>query len=199
MIHTFGDSHCTEACGVFGVFNIQRHHLGPILCYSFGKEKLNRLNIKNYNIQENDTCIFTFGEIDCRNHINTYISSTNTYQNIIDNMIDNYFIAIDLNVKQYNRITVYVYNVIPPANIQWQYPYPYKGSNEERLQYVTYFNQKLKEYCNKYNYKFFDIYNMYADNNGYLNQAYSYDGCHLSQNTSMFIKDFMDKNNIILI
>jgi hypothetical protein len=35
-IHTFGDSHSRS--GWSGIMN---HHLGPVLCYSFGKEKLN--------------------------------------------------------------------------------------------------------------------------------------------------------------
>jgi hypothetical protein len=44
-IHTIGDSHSSN--GWHGVIN---HHLGPVLCYSFGKEKLNRCDIRGFNI-----------------------------------------------------------------------------------------------------------------------------------------------------
>ena len=56
MIHTIGDSH-----SMFGwnqCKNIKINHIGPILCYSFGQEKLNRINLKRYNIEENDIVIF---------------------------------------------------------------------------------------------------------------------------------------------
>jgi len=136
FVHTFGDSHCN---GAFGSFRkIKRHHLGAILCYSFGRDKLNRLNIKDYNVKENDICIFSFGEIDCRCHIKKHITEEKSYQNIIDEMIKNYFIAIDLNVKQYNNIIVYVYNVIPVPQVfnTWiDDGYPFIGSDKDKILY----------------------------------------------------------------
>ena len=39
-IHTIGDSHSYN-----GWNRIINHHLGPVLCYSFGKEKINRCDI----------------------------------------------------------------------------------------------------------------------------------------------------------
>jgi hypothetical protein len=52
-IHTFGDSHSYN-----GWSGVIQHHLGPLLCYSFGKEKLNRCDIRNFNINDGDTIIF---------------------------------------------------------------------------------------------------------------------------------------------
>ena len=49
-IHTIGDSHSGN-----GWSGIIQHHLGPVLCYSFGKEKLNRCDIRNFNIKDGDT------------------------------------------------------------------------------------------------------------------------------------------------
>lgn len=52
-IHTFGDSH-----SYFGWSEIiHKHHIGSLLCYSFGKDKLNRCDIRNYNIRHGDTVI----------------------------------------------------------------------------------------------------------------------------------------------
>ena len=77
-IHTIGDSHSFN--GWTGVIN---HHLGPVLCYSFGKEKTNRCDIRNFNIKDGDTIIFCLGEIDCRCHVHKHITETQTYKSII--------------------------------------------------------------------------------------------------------------------
>ena len=93
-IHTIGDSHSGN-----GWNGIIHHHLGPLLCYSFGKEKLNRCDIRNFNIKDGDTIVFCLGEIDCRCHIHKHITETTTYLDIINNIVDNYFEAIYLNVS----------------------------------------------------------------------------------------------------
>jgi hypothetical protein len=74
-IHTVGDSH-----SYYGWSGIIHHHLGAVLCYSFGKEKLNKCDIRNFDIKDGDTVIFCFGEIDCRCHIHKHITETTTYQ-----------------------------------------------------------------------------------------------------------------------
>ena len=177
-IHTIGDSHSKNGWDNTGIIN---HHLGPILCYSFGKDKLNRCNIRNYNIKNGDTIIFCLGEIDCRCHIHKHITETTTYQDIINNIVDNYFDAIELNVSlaQLEDIKICVYNIVPPIqkyNTIENPDYPYLGSDEERKKYVLYFNEKLKEKCMQKNFIFFDIYNKYVDENGFLNKDSS-DGC----------------------
>jgi len=91
-IHTFGDSH--SLCGWDGTGPVT-HHLGPVLCYSFGKEKLNRCDIRNFNVNHGDAIIFCFGEIDCRADIHNHINETITYENVI---VKDYFAAIKLNV-----------------------------------------------------------------------------------------------------
>ncbi len=190
MIHTFGDSHC---CGAFACFpQIKIHHLGPVLAYSFGKDKLKRLNIKDYDVKENDTVLFSFGEIDCRCHINKHITTDNTFENIIDNIIINYFEAIKENIIQYNNINTIIYNVVPPPQLfnTWvDLGYPFLGTDEERKSYVLYFNKQLKNYCLKYNYIFFDIYDAYIDVNGYLNKVYSDDHVHI--NNCIYISEFL--------
>jgi len=160
VIHTFGDSHSSNGWDS----NIEKHHLGPILAYSLGKEKLNRCNISNYNIKNGDTIIFCFGEIDCRCHVHKHINQTFTYENIIDDIILNYFETIKLNVtvSQLNFKNVCVYNVVPPVKNPIKFydafgiePFPHLGSCEERKKYTLYFNKKLKEKCLENNYIFF--------------------------------------------
>jgi len=192
-IHTIGDSHSG-----YGWSGIIQHHLGPILCYSFAREKLKRCDIRNFNIKNGDTLIFCFGEIDCRCHIHKYITKTITYQYIIDSIVENYFKAIELNISvlESKLKNICVYNVVPPIqkyNTIENPEYPYLGTDQERKNYVLYFNKKLKEKCIEKKYIFFDIYNNYIDKNGYLRKDLSDGNVHI--NNGIYISDFI-KNNL---
>jgi len=190
-IHTIGDSH-----SVNGWNGIIRHYLGACLCYSFGKEKLNRCDIRKFNIKDGDTIVFCYGEIDCRCHIHKHITDTTTYQDIINTIVDNYFEAIELNVSisQIKLKNVCVYNVVPSIqkyNTCENPEYPYLGTDEERKQYVLYFNEKIKEKCIEKDYIFFDIYNNYIDENGFLRKDLSDGTVHIRNGIyiSNFIKE----------
>ena len=193
-IHTIGDSHsCSGWTGII------QHHLGPVLCYSFGKEKLNKCDIRDFNIKDGDTIVFCLGEIDCRCHIHKYITDTITYQDIINNIVDNYFEAIELNVSisQIKLKNICIYNVVPPIQTYttWKNLEPlFLGTDEERKQYALYFNEKLKEKCTKKNYVFFDIYNNYIDQNGFLRKDLSDNNIHIGN--GIYINNFIKENNI---
>ena len=196
-IHTIGDSHSYN-----GWYNVINHHLGPVLCYSFGKEKLNRCDIRNYNINDGDAVVFCLGEIDCRCHIHKHINETNSYENIINEIVDNYFEAIKLNVatSQLKLKNVCVYNVVPPIqkyNTHESPEYPYLGTDEERKKYVLYFNKKLKEKCIENNYVFFNIYDNYIDENGFLRKDLSDGNVHIRDGA--YITNFINANNILKI
>jgi len=193
-IHTFGDSH-----SYFGWTGTIQHHLGAVLCYSFGKEKLNRCDIRNFNIKDDDTIVFCFGEIDCRCHIHKHITDTISYQDIINNIIKNYFEAIELNVStsQIKLKNVCVYNVVPCVqkyNTSEDPEYPYLGTDEERKQYILYFNKKIKEKCIENKYIFFDVHDKYIDENGFLRKDLS-DG-HVHIMDGRYITNFINENNI---
>jgi hypothetical protein len=187
-IHIIGDSHSFN--GLNGIIN---HNLGPVLCYSFGKEQLNICDIRNFNIKDGDTIVFCLGEIDCRCHIHKYITEIKTYQDIIDYIIYNYFEAIDLIVyiSQIKLKNICVYNVIPPIqkyNTCENLEYSFLGTDEERKKYSLYFNKKLKEKCIEKEYIFFDIYNNYTDENGFLKKDFCDDFVH--------IRNFIKENNL---
>jgi len=196
MIHTIGDSH---ACNGWAN-TIKQNNVDSILAFSFGRDKLNRIDIRNYNIRDGDTVIFCMGEIDCRCHIHKYITNKVTYENIIDNIIDSYFEAIKLNidVSGIKLKNVCVYNVVPPIDKNtFKYAnsmYPHLGSNEERKMYILYFNKKIKEKCAEYNYIFFDIYYYYIDKDGFLDYYLSDENVHIKN--GIYIDKFIIENNI---
>jgi hypothetical protein len=110
VIHTFGDSHSYN--GFSNIPNILTHHLGPKLCFSIGRDGI---NIKDgYNVNNGDTVIFCFGEIDCRCHIHKHITEGADYKQIIDIIVTNYFKQIQTAVNTFNNINTVIYNVVPP-------------------------------------------------------------------------------------
>jgi hypothetical protein len=193
-IHTIGDSHSGN-----GWTRITQHWLGPLLCYSFGKEKLDRCDIRKFNIKDGDTIVFCLGEIDCRSHIHKHITETTSYQDIINAIVDNYFEAVQLNVavSQIKLKNVCVYNVVPAIKKHGKREnseYPYLGTDEERKSYVLYFNGKLKEKCAEYGYVFFDVYDKYVDAEGFLNKDLSDGNVHIRD--GVHITNFIRENGL---
>lgn len=194
-IHTIGDSHS----GFGDSKEIVKHNLGSGLCYSFGIKKLDRCDIRNFDFKDGDTIIFCLGEIDCRCHVHKHITRSKTYQDVIDDIVNNYIETIELNisVSKINFRNVSVYNVVPPIQRwnTWENPeFPYLGTDEERKQYVLYFNKKLKERCIEKEYIFFDIYNNYADENGFLRKDLSDGNVHIAN--EIYINKFIKDNNL---
>lgn len=187
-IHTIGDSH-----SYFGWTDIVNHHLGPLLCYSFGKDPVQRCNIRSFGIQSGDVLIFCLGEIDCRCHIHKYVSNRN-YQDIIKEIVEDYFKAI-YSLTQSMNITVCVYNIVPPV-IKSQSPqnpqFPHLGTDEERRQYVLYFNEQLREKCSQYGYIFFDVYDKYVNSEGFLSTQLSDGLVHIKN--GKYISEFIDNH-----
>ena len=97
--------------------------IGPLLCYSFGKENLKRCNISDYDLKNNDTIIFSLGEIDCRCHIIKHINEKMTYKTIIKIIIDMYIDAIKINVDK--------------SELTFKNICIYNPSNEKRFMYTS--------------------------------------------------------------
>lgn len=133
----------------------------------------------DFNIKEDDAVIFGFGEIDCR-LIFSFSGYSETWKEMVDIAIPNYFEAIKANVGKFNHLNTMVFNVIPATKDQYIHPQFRGGSTETSRKEVTlYMNKLIKEYCEKYNYIFFDVYNKYCDSEGYLSRELSDDSFHI--------------------
>ena len=179
QIYTVGDSH--SQFGWNKIYGVSCHHLGPVLAYSVGRDKLARCDIKKLGINENDIVIFSFGEIDCRAHVHKHISAIKDYKTVIEEIVASYMEGIQANVAQYEKIYTCIYNIVPPPehHIEENEDFPMRGSAEERKTYVQYFNQILARECARRNYIFIDTYKNYSDENGFLNMKLSDGKVHI--------------------
>jgi hypothetical protein len=175
-IITIGDSHSTIVHGSWPAY-VSVQHLGPKLCYSFGQ---NPFELSGSS--PGDTVIFCLGEIDCRCHVHKYVTETVTYQFIIDKLIEKYIKTIK-NAVQNKGVRTCIYNVVPHTKLEvvsdQGAAYPTVGSDEERKTYTLYFNQKVKEKCNENGFIFFDVYDDYADQDGFLKRELSDGSVHI--------------------
>ncbi len=73
-----------------------------------------------------------------------------------------------------------VYCVSPAAKVGNEYKYPFYGTPEVRSRINRTFNDKLKAFCQKNGYKFIDIYDKVADENGFMLKEYAGDEIHLN-------------------
>lgn len=190
VIHTIGDSH--SLYGWRDIPNIQIHHLGPKLCYSVGRDGIDISN--GSNINNGDVVVFCFGEIDCRCHVHKHLTDSVDYKQVIDHIVEKYFEKIKIAVSAFDNLKIAVYNVVPSIEkFPWTGEdvwYPFLGTNEERKIYVRYFNEKLRQTCETYNFVFFDVFDKYTDANGYLDPKIIAEGVHIGN--PIHIQEFLN-------
>lgn len=193
--HTFGDSHAKMPWE--RITGVICHHIGPVLCYSIGQEKLSRMSIKA-DVKDGDIACFCFGEIDCRVHIAKHVTPERSYEQVIDEIAKNYFIALMENEKLVPGVRMAVYNVVPPCS-QLDSPvdpsYPYNGDDEQRKAYARYFNEAFARHCRDLGWVFVDVYSRYTNAQGFLDKKYS-DG-HVHITDPVFIEEFLRDHELL--
>jgi FkbM family methyltransferase len=180
ILHTIGDSHGGGVLGLVGAFDqiadVMHHHLGPKLMHSIGRDGL---DLRAYGIADGDTVICCFGEIDCRCHIHKFGAD---YRRTIEVTVERYMQALLANLARLPQLRLCVYNIPPPirkAGRAENPDYPYLGTDEERLTYVTYMNILLAEQCGRNGLVFVDIVRNYADAEGFLRPELSDTTVHI--------------------
>jgi hypothetical protein len=152
------------------------HWLGPITMHRVGRDGLQFLNVKNFNVQENDIVVFVFGEIDVRCHIGKQRDiKKRKLKEIIDILATKYIETIKENQKQFDELTCVICCIIPPIDgLGRNNPeYPFYGELSDRITIARCLNKKLQELCIKNNLLFLDFYDLYADFQGSLNVLFA--------------------------
>jgi hypothetical protein len=191
--HTFGDSHSRFAWD--HIPGVATHHIGPLLCYSFGKDP-SRINVADpkYEVKDGDSVCFCLGEIDCRNHL--YKHTTPQRASVdIEAIVSAYMDAIKVACSPFKDLRVYVYSVTPTVRMTKEsgYPrnreYPHLGDNNTRNLFTYLFNHHLREQCPRNGYVMVDVYDKYKDNDGYIKYELSDGSVHI--NNPVHIREFL--------
>lgn len=195
-IHIIGDSH---AFSFQNIENCVIHHLGPVTMHRIGRDGI---NIKDYDVNENDYVVFFFGEIDVRCHIGIQRDKHKRDIEEITNTLANKFVlSILKNQEQFENIHFIIYSVVPPTNAHYNPTFPFYGTLEDRIIIAKKLNSVLKNLCKLNKIGFIDIYNHYSLQNGEMNPSMSEDAVHIHFNCNNEIKKclFAYINNLRLI
>lgn len=193
MIHLYGDSHAR-----FCFSNLKYQHIdhswSSITMFRIGRDNI----IANYNpcdINQCDVVVLCCGEVDCRCHIQRQIDAGRNEDDIINELVGNYFKTLKTNLL--NNITVIILGIMPPVRrnvieelhgpIEWAYPYV--GTDTDRIRYMNKVNRLLEEFATINNYNYFNPYSNYTESDGSLNIKYSDGSVHLKDN-AVFLEEF---------
>ena len=197
MIHIYGDSHA-----LFSFLNLKldnnNYYHASITMFRIGRDN----TIINFNkdqvMLKNDIIVLIYGEVDCRCHIQQQIDKGRNEDDIIHELVNNYFQTIINNIVNKN-LKIIIVGVIPPTK-QNNYEslhgpilheFPFVGTDEDRVRYTNKVNNKLEELSKKNDYIYFNPYSHYAMQDGTLNPEYSDTKVHLGDN-SYFLERFTD-------
>jgi hypothetical protein len=182
MIYVIGDSH-TQAFDE----NFTKIWLTAPTAYQNIK-KITEIDEKlsPYQIdKDKDYLFFVFGEIDIRCHLGFIADNNNrTYEDVINECIDRYFIFLDYYInKGYN---IGVWGIIPSGpdnNIQGNGAPSYK-TKDERNVLTKIFNDRLKEMCEEKKIIYKSIFGLIMTDYENYNSYHANDKIHL--NAGMF-------------
>jgi hypothetical protein len=137
--------------------------------------------------EESIICL-SYGEIDCRCHIQRQIDGGRKEDDVIGELVDSYLTAIRNIVKFYRAIIIFA--VVPPTqkvdyerrNGPITHKFPFLGADEDRVRFTKKVNDALEMGCEKYNYIFLNPYTSYRMDNGCLKYDLSDGHVHVLQN-----------------
>lgn len=186
MLFVFGDSHAE-----FNMkgFPLQHHNLRQ---YSITMHRIGRdnqiINFINFFNNPQSTFLLFYGEVDCRCHIGKQIALGRKLDEIVEELVSNYFRTIKNNITKYKKIIIG--SVTPPSRKDKYesihgpitHAFPFVGTDEERALYTRLVNEKLKEYCEKYKYTFLDLSSYYTDTDGMMIFEKSDTNVHIRDN-----------------
>jgi hypothetical protein len=197
QIYIYGDSHAERLFK-----NLLLPHKN-VFHNSITMNRIGRDNIiinfdttTNNRINEEQTHILVYGEVDSRCHIYKQIEIGRNEDDIINELVTKYFETIKNNIINYKNIIIV--GIVPPLTQEnfdkefankWM-KLPLNGTNEERLRYRNKINKKLQEFCIEHNYVYFAPYDFYEDKHQFLKYELSDLNVHIEKN-QYFLNKFM--------
>jgi len=186
-IYPVGDSHSWH-CWT-NIPETAPYTCGPMTLYHFGLHK----PIMMAKIPKEAIVCFCHGEVDCRCHVFKFPP----YEECIDSLVAGFREAVKLNIVGRDPKKTWIYFVPPPARVS---PpdnpgFPFLGTSEQRLGWVRYMNAQNKKMCQEEGWTFVDIYDRYADADGYMrtDQVGSIDHIHVADTKPL--QEFIDAHS----
>ena len=147
---------------------------------------------EKYNIKSGDYVLFCYGWNDIQKNIYKY--AKNNYKSELERLINKYG-EILKNYKNKYNITPIIQNIMPNPLKENR---SINGNADVRNMYIKYANQYLSKYCKDNNILFFNVYDLVADEKGYLKNIYTKDKIHLDYD-NMFLRKTIDNKLINLV
>jgi len=161
------------------------------------------INFNKNEINKNDVIVFAYGEVDCRCHIHRQINTGRNEDDIINELVNNYYRTIKNNIVD-KTLKIIIVGVIPPTK-QYDYEllngpilheFPFIGKDEDRVRYTNKVNKKLEELAVINDFIYFNPYLYYTREDGTLKYELSDSCVHLGDN-SYFLESFKNFYDIL--
>ena len=196
MIYIYGDSHAKFSFKDLHLEHINMH-CSSITMFRIGRDNIIINFDKNMVLNENDVIVITYGEVDCRCHIQKQIQYGNDENDIINELVNNYFLTIRNNIL--TKCKIIIVGVIPTTKKNDYeslhgpilHEFPFVGKDEDRVRCTDKVNKKLEELALINNYIYFNPYNYYTRDDGTLKYELSDNCVHLGNNL-YFLEKFYD-------
>ena len=196
MIYIYGDSHAFYNFKNLKL-NYKDCHCPSITMFRIGRDN----NIINFDKDvitcEDDFIVLSYGEIDCRCHIQRQIDKGRNEDDVIHEIVYNYFLTIRNNIVK--KCKIIIVGVIPPTkqcdyeilNGPILHEFPFLGKDDDRVRYTNKINKEIEEMAKNNNYIYFNPYSYYTRQDGTLKHELSDGIVHISDN-SHFLENFYD-------
>jgi hypothetical protein len=202
MIHIYGDSHANRSFRNLKL-NYNDFHYTSITMFRIGRDNVIINFVKDY-IKKGDIIVLSYGEVDCRCHIQRQINLGINEDTVINDLVYNYFRTLKNNITMDAKVIIV--GVIPTTN-QYEYEriygpilheFPFVGTDESRVRFTKKVNKLLEELSIKNNYIYFNPYAYYETPDGTLKRELSDTNVHLGDN-SHFLEKFMELYSQIIV
>ena len=188
MLYVYGDSHARFNMEGYPLPHVMRH-TNSITMHRVGRDH-EILLCDPSAIQQSDTCLFFYGEVDCRCHIGRQLVLGRKLHEIVEQLVESYLQTISHLFPSPDRPSIVIGFITPPVRKEDHearhgpitHEFPMIGTDQERALFTRQMNEALRIACLSYDYLFLDLTSFYADEEGMLHIEKSDYNCHILEN-----------------
>jgi hypothetical protein len=189
MLYIYGDSHAAVTFKHLPIEH-KNYSRSSITLFRIGRDT----SIVNFDptelVGENNIIVLSWGEVDCRCHIQRQIHSGRDEDSVITELLRAYGHTLQTTFEKLN-VQIILVAVIPPTK-QNDYErihgpitheFPFVGTDDDRVRFTQKVNTQLEELARAQNYIYFNPYAYYTRADGTLNHELSDTMVHIGDNS----------------